>query len=131
MKNAKSVNLFWKLLVVLFVCNICLFAVKLIRWPFNRGTPEIGNPSYREGAQLIWGEITDYLVYRDHLVLLYDEKRVVQFYSLSGEPEFSYDFKFQNNGGANLYTDGFNLFVEDYRHQYYLFSHLKAASFQI
>lgn len=113
---------FWPLIKVLVVCCFCLFWVGVIKWPFTKGNPELGRPFYDKEVHLYWGEISDYLIYSDKLVVLYDAKRAVQFYSLSGEPLFTYEFAFQNNGRSHLHADGISLIVEDHRGNFYVFS---------
>lgn len=122
MQKAVVSGVFWTLIKTACGLFFCLFWIAVIKWPFNEGKPEIGKPYYDEKVHLCWGEITDYLIYGDNLVLLYDDKRVIQFYSLNGAPLFSYNFLFQNNGSSELYTDGNHLIVEDHRRNYYLFS---------
>ena len=110
------------LIILAFVCCICLFWLKISKNPFRKGTPENGKPFYDETVHLYWGEVSDYLICGDKLILLYDEKNAVQFYTLNGDPLFSFEFSFRNNGQSHLHTNGNYLIVEDRSHNYYLFS---------
>ena len=122
MNEGKASKVFWILVKCLLVCCFCLFWVRSVMWPFSKESPVVGKPLYNEKVHLTWGAISDYLICGDKLVLLYDDKRVVQFYNLNGEPLFSYTFAFQEKGRASLYTDRNDLIVEDYNRNYYLFS---------
>ena len=122
MNKANTSSVLWTLIKVLLICSFCFSWIRVIRWPSLKEAPTVGSPLFHEKVHLIWGELSDYLICDDKLVLLYDDKRVVQFYSLNGDPLFSYSFAFQEKGSANLYTDGNDLIVEDYNRNYYWFS---------
>ena len=123
MQRDKFFRIFWRLVQIVCVCRFALFWIGVIKSPFSEGEPEQGKPYCSEKVELIWSEISDYLVYGDHLAVLYDPKDVVQLYSLDGDPQYTYQFSFLKNGRAKLYTDGVNLIVEDkLKRNYYLFS---------
>ena len=121
MRRDKFFRIFWRSVIIVLAC--CLVSCWISdKSPFSEGDPEQGKPYRAEKVGLIWSEISDYVVYGDHLAVLYDSKGVVQLYSLDGEPRCTYEFSFGNNGRAELFTNGVNLIVEDRSHNYYLFS---------
>ena len=121
MQRDKFFWIFWRLVQIVCVCSFALFWISVIKSPFSEGDPEQGKPYCSEKVELIWSEISDYLVYGDHLAVLYDPKDVVQLYSLDGEPQYTYRFIYIKGRNA-IYMDGENLIVEDARRNYYLFS---------
>lgn len=112
----------WVTIYVL--CGLCFsfFWIGVLKAPFWNNPAEPGNPHYFENDRLYWGAISDYAICGERLYLLYDEKEVMQCYDLSGNYLCSYSFCFSQNGSAALHTDGSNLFLEDRKANFYVFS---------
>ena len=122
MGKAWIIKVIWRIVYISCACSFCLFWIGVMRAPWSQHNPYRGMPYYDDNIHILWGEISDYLVCGNCLVLLYDDKNTIQYYDLSGKPLFSYEFYFRNNGRSHLHTDGSKVFLEDRMGNYYVFS---------
>ena len=68
------------------------------------------------------GAVTDYLVCKDKLFMLWEKKDILKCYELTGTYLYSYSFPHIQKGASTLHTDGESVFLEDRVHNYYVFS---------
>ena len=110
---------FWVGVYALFATNFILLFISFQSDPNNPSTR--GKPfRFVEDRYYLCG-ITDYLVCKDKLYVLYEKRDVLKVYNITGEYQYSYCFPYFQNGRAELYSDGEIVVYEDREGDYYMF----------
>ena len=112
----------WVLICLLCISSWILGRIAETYPPKWHNPAQIGNPYLFTDNKYYWGSITDYIVANGRFYLLYGSKDILQCFDLSGKYLYSYSIPYYQNGRTELYTDGNKMFLEDKRHNLYVFS---------
>ena len=115
-------KIIWYCIYVLAACSFCTFLLINLPSPVYRKFAETDQPFLYEKKHLYFGDLSDFAVCENTLLVLYDSKQALQCYDLEGNLLFSYSLRMSPSGRAVLYTDGTKYFLEDHDHNYYVFS---------